>query len=249
MAPAHTAQAGYVMMSPCNYSKIGCSIIPHAEIKCQFNASNPVKLTYHPDGFAQFSSVKDGTIISGRDEAGNVKGVGLQTSPLSHPIMSGPVANICAWGLQDFLTHTGSLANTIVFDLETLECNKCSPLDANTFIVEIFTIPRPLLRLAKIINANQVVELPYVFNGTRRMFELRVIDIPDKNVFLGVLGMRRKTSFPSTSGWGMGGPGISRPDGTGFNLHALYPSPVGADRSKDLPSLDYCSDNSAWTSL
>lgn len=235
MAPDHAAKSGYVAKIPANYYKIGASWISIDEIACQFHAENPVKLSYHPDGFAQFSSVVNGTITSGRDSTGNIKGVGLMTSPLTNPIRSGPSAGIRVWGFQDFPDHSGSLGAAMLFDFSIIEATDLAS-DANTFNLEIFTLPRLLLRYTKVVDSNIVVEVPYTFKGVRRVFALRVIEIPDRNVFLGVLGTKLKTFFPSVSGWSIGGPGGYDVDGSTVCLHACYPKP---DSKLSIPQLDY----------
>jgi hypothetical protein len=57
-----------------------------------------VKLSHHPDGFVQFSG--DG-LISGKNEKGDSKGVGLYSWPLTKPPI-GPAFSISFWGVRDF---------------------------------------------------------------------------------------------------------------------------------------------------
>ena len=68
-----------------------------------FTTENRAKLSYHADGFAQFSSENPGTIISGRDpNTGEPKGLGIMARPFSNPGTSGPSVGISVWGLEDF---------------------------------------------------------------------------------------------------------------------------------------------------
>jgi hypothetical protein len=102
LTPYHQARSGFVGKIPVDYNKIGSFTIPKHDF-IGFTAEDRVKLSYHPDGFVQFSGEVQGKVISGRDPStGEPKGVGLLTQPLSNPILSGPSFGMTAWGAGRF---------------------------------------------------------------------------------------------------------------------------------------------------
>lgn len=241
MTPYHQARQGFVCKMPVDYSKTGSSTIKVQNMIQAFGASHRVKLSYHGDGFAQFSGEKAGTITSGREkEHGVIKGVGLLTNPLSKPIFTGPAVAICAWGLQDFQPHEGQTANSIVYDLPTIQLRDCGAVDANALLIEIFTLPRSERNSARKLGDYLAVKRSFPgHTGPVKTFDLTVIDIPDPNVFLGILASRVRSHFTSPSGWTMGGPGSTETRGRrvrSYVLNAVYPLPNGLE---NLPSLDY----------
>jgi len=105
LAPYHKARSGFLFKLPVESTTAltpGTWQAPWGEI-VGFTVEDRAKLTYHTDGFAQFSSELAGRIISGRDPStGAPKGLGLFTHPLANPIWSGPSASMTVWGLDDF---------------------------------------------------------------------------------------------------------------------------------------------------
>jgi hypothetical protein len=67
----------------------------------RYDANDRVKLSIHSDGFVQFSGENPGKILSGKEPTGEIKGLGIQTSPLNNPI-NGPTFGLQAWGLNEF---------------------------------------------------------------------------------------------------------------------------------------------------
>jgi hypothetical protein len=76
LAPYHKAKSGFLwkMPLPINVDEPGRHAVS-AKAGVAFTAKDRVKLSYHADGFAQFSSETVGRIISGIDpETGEPKG-------------------------------------------------------------------------------------------------------------------------------------------------------------------------------
>src|ERR1051326_3354577 len=114
VTPYHTARSGFLGKMPVDYNKIGPMKVPYDDI-VGFTAESRVKLSYHPDGFVQFSGEAQGTVISGRDsKSGEPKGIGLMSQPLTSPIRSGPTFGITAWGLQDFAALDAPQSDSVV---------------------------------------------------------------------------------------------------------------------------------------
>jgi hypothetical protein len=72
-----------------------------------------LKLSHHPDGFTQFSG--EG-IISGRDEYGRPKGIGIMSFALAQPPRTGPSFACAVLGLEDFASGDRGRADAVNFD-------------------------------------------------------------------------------------------------------------------------------------
>jgi hypothetical protein len=127
LTPYHRARKGFVGIMPVDYKKVGELHISDDDV-VRFSADEKVKLSYHTDGFAQFSGEVEGTIRSGRDPlTGQPKGVGLRTNPLSDPVRSGPSAGIVAWGLDDFDELEADDDTAVIFRPGDLYFRGCTP--------------------------------------------------------------------------------------------------------------------------
>lgn len=239
----HINATGHVLKSPINYSLVE-NAIALKDIGRKFTASTPVKLSYHPSGLAQFSAA-GGSIVSGTNEAGQIKGVGLYTHPLSRPITSGPAAAILAWGIEEFNIEQDTENGVMIFDVPSLECCDSPLEEVNAVKVNFFTIPKSQLQYATRDAGRRIFTNVYIHNRVRRAFDLRVIELPCKKIFLGVWAHRTKAQFNNvSSGWSMGGPGKSRPyTGEGYVLNAVYPSPFNDDSLNEMQSLEFSIDN------
>lgn len=86
LTPYHAARAGFLCRFPVDYSKRTMRVpVVGAEV-VSYSAANRVKLSFHEDGFVQFSGEVQGTILSGRDATGRPKGMGLMVNPLGEPL-------------------------------------------------------------------------------------------------------------------------------------------------------------------
>ena len=119
LAPYHTARKGYLAKIKIDYRKKYIEI-PRSEI-IEYSARDCVKLSFHKNGFVQFSGEQSGKIISGLDPlTGNLKGLGiLLENLLTNPIKSGPTFGVSVWGLSEFeKIRSAPSSNTIVFSEE-----------------------------------------------------------------------------------------------------------------------------------
>ena len=71
-----------------------------------------LKLSHHPDGYAQFSGAG---VISGKDEKGKPKGIGIQSWPLENP-PAGPAFTITLLGLEQFKSVETANKYDCIFD-------------------------------------------------------------------------------------------------------------------------------------
>src|SRR4051794_2401310 len=77
-------------------------MLPRRGLERTFKAKDlGVKLSYHADGFVQFSGENRQRIRSGI-ENGVPKGLGLITNPLVRPVQSGPSVGCMVCGYDDF---------------------------------------------------------------------------------------------------------------------------------------------------
>lgn len=96
-----------------------------------FTADDRVKLSYHVDGFAQFSSENPGKIISGRNpKTGEPRGLGLFTHPLSVPIVSGPSLGVTVRGLEEF-EKAEENEDLIILEPDDFYYRQSTPIAAN----------------------------------------------------------------------------------------------------------------------
>jgi hypothetical protein len=230
LAPYHKLRSGFLFKLPVDPTKAlspGPWFVPASDI-VSFTAGDRVKLSYHTDGFIQFSGENPGKIISGRDPAtGEPKGLGIMTHPLASPIWTGPSATVTAWGLDDFDTAEGSenARNTIVFEPDEIYHRSHMSEGATSWEIAIYPFPIhvvPPVRYAK--------GVPFVdttigcLNGAiASVVRMKVIHLPKEEVFLGVYVNAFRGYFPSPSGWVLGGAGSWGKDRPGHVLKGIYP--------------------------
>jgi hypothetical protein len=141
LTPYHHERKGFVAKVPVNYRQAGDFLIPRAHV-VGYSVNDRVKLSYHSDGFAQFSGEVQGKVISGRDpKTGEPKGIGLMTNPLEMPIRSGPTFGVALWGLHDFEELDPKTAPALVFEEEDFYYRACTPETANGWLIEVWVFP------------------------------------------------------------------------------------------------------------
>jgi hypothetical protein len=241
--PYHMVQGGYIGKVPVDYNRRGKYWVRYKDI-IGFNAENRVKLSYHPDGFVQFSGEFQGKIISGRDpNTGEPRGIGLMTQPLSDPIRTGPTFGVASWGLYDFEELSDS-DDAVIFEPEDMYYRDCKPTKTNGFLLEVFVFPKSYWSAVHKRNLEYILtmllpslEAPYA------SFEMKVLDLPNQDILLAGIMSCVTVTHPSKSGWTLGGPGQRDISGKGYVLSAWYPKP--AKLGLDSPSLDRSPDISS----
>lgn len=225
VTPYHLARSGFVGKVPRDYSKVGRTWVPHQDI-VGFTAESRVKLSYHPDGFVQFSGEVQGTVISGRDpQSGEPKGIGLMSNPLTSPIRSGPTFGITAWGLQDFAALDAPQSDDVVlFGPDDMYFRGTTPAEANALWLEVLAFPKRYWAGVRQRGRDYVLTMAFKdFAASRAAIDLKVIDLPGQDVLLAGFVSHQHVKFPSPSGWVLNGPGSRAIDGKGHSLIAFYP--------------------------
>jgi hypothetical protein len=234
-APYHAARQGMAMKIP--PMQTGSHEIA-GEDMAPFGASDRVKLSYHIDGFAQFSGEQGGTIRSGRDPAtGAPKGLGVLTRPLIDPIQSGPSAGCLVWGLDAFEPWRPKASeHQVIFASEEDYFTEPDPGDddqstsAAAHSISVFVFPTNLLREALEMGstpAEITLRLPMNIYNRDSVFRVKLARGSDVCT-LGLIANRLTVNFPTVSGFQLSGPG----DDSG-SLAAIYPSHAIEERSID----------------
>jgi hypothetical protein len=227
LVPYHKARSGFLYKMPFD-PKVdlgtGLRFVPYAEC-VGFVANDRVKLSYHTDGFAQFSGETPGKIISGRDpHTGEPKGLGLFTCPLTAPIRTGPSVGVTILGIDDF-DAVADGDDPLVFEPSDFYYRGTNLEDVNAWAVSIYVFPIGAMPPVRLKGGNAVLDValeglnpPWV-----SVVELKVVHLPAEKVSLGLLLNRFRFSGGPESGWKISGPGDWTVQKKGYVLMGSYP--------------------------
>lgn len=234
LTPYHRAQTGYLAKMP-----MPNGVGPHFRNWSEgitFTAESRVKLSYHADGFTQFSGEASSKIISGIDPAtGEPKGLGVRSNPLAKPTWSGAVSAITVFAIDEYLTTKDEVSGTIIYEPDECYYRSCSPCEADGWILTFHTFPKvpPLpVRFRNNIPFLRVASEGGLSSPLHYIVEYRLIDLPGA-VVLGLNLNRLITKGECKSGWILSGPsevgvevGAIR-----YTLMAVYPRLEGLTAS------------------
>jgi hypothetical protein len=215
-APYHKARSGSLMKVP-QTTKTG-KLELSVENIVPFSASDRVKLSYHRDGFVQFSGENSQKIRSGRDPvSGEPRGLGLFSHPLDRSIQTGPSVGCSVWGVGEFeewRPRSGEYgvvfddANDGDFYVET--ANPDDELASTTHGFHISAFPIPARLVTEAVGpweTGDTTELIFPMNIYNRRKPLPVkLVLASPNCALAMIAMRQRFGFPG-SGFQLGGPG------------------------------------------
>lgn len=99
-SPYHQAKEAVLFKHTVNYalSEMMLSDAEAIDLASATDDEKRIKLSHHPDGLVQFSGQG---IVSGKDSAGNIRGIGVMSWPLNNPIQ-GPAFGLTLFGLNHF---------------------------------------------------------------------------------------------------------------------------------------------------
>jgi hypothetical protein len=225
LTPYHQAQSGYLAKMPMPVG-VGPHFINWSE-GVTFTAENRVKLSYHADGFAQFSGETSSKIISGIDHVtGKPKGLAVRSNPLAKPTWSGAVVSITVWGIEEYLTCKERDRGMTIYEPEECYYRSCSPDEADGWVLTFHTFSKrpPLpIRFRNRIPFLQVQAENSPSNPLGFIVEYRVIDLPGP-VILGLNLNRVVAKVIPKSGWVLNGPSdAGANDKIRYGLTAIYP--------------------------
>lgn len=239
LAPYHAAKQGFVTKTMVDYSKTEHQV--RVETTESFSAGDRVKLSYHPDGFVQFSGERAGKIISGRDAVtGEPKGLGFMTNPLNSPVLPGPSFGISFWGLDDFRVQKGKPhGDLITFEEDDFVYEHCDESTWGSYGISFFIFSLYFQPYVRKTGPKQF-ELDLWLNQFMRdgaAFNLKVVRLGQQPWFLGAAAFRRPPMVSDggpSSGWIMGSPGALTNTSVKPVMHARYPDAgLKTERSLD----------------
>mgnify|MGYP001158983328 CR=1 FL=1 len=235
LLPYHPAKEGVLGKFLFDYRNRN-TIIGYDSMK-KFRVDNQVKLSFHSDGFVQFSGSH---IKSGRKRNGKPKGLGIFIDPLSKVIKTGPTFGLTLWGIDQFLEYRDSTCKKtdIVFKEDQYDYRDCNSQDYSGYLIEGFFLNK------KYVNVLKQDDNVFVFKGSNTMFEdprktfiVRVIPYFDDEFIIGLIVSRGKTNMLQSSGYVLMGPSQKVNEYHGHELAAFYPPPNGKFPRKHL---NYC---------
>jgi hypothetical protein len=225
LTPYHRARSGFLFKHLMDLQAGGIRKIP-LDACVGFTAEDRVKLTYHLDGFAQFSGENRGKIISGRDpKTREAKGLGLLTHPLRTPIVSGSSVGVTAWGIEEFETAEEG-EELIIFEPSEFYYRMSTPKDANVWHLSIYAFPVDAVPPVRFEGGQAVMQFGlnrFSAGVPGSIVELKTIYLKEERVHLGLYVERFIAEFPVKSGWILHGPGNYTTSQSGYVLQAVYP--------------------------
>lgn len=195
----------------------------------QYTSENRVKLSYHHDGFVQFSGEFQGTVISGRDQnTGEPKGLGIISAPLNVPITTGPSVALSVWHLDGFKEfNRNKNKNAIIFN-DPEDTYAVPEINFNTYLLEFFVFTRQAQAAITQDGDKQQITMahPFYREEKNKLFNFRVIpDTEGKNDYLLCMIIRKVESDYAKfnkSGFSLHSPSQIK-DGKAIYLMAVYP--------------------------
>ena len=197
--PYHSSGKACLLKMTVNYDAGTRYLVSPAEILDMGSLDDRrIKLSHHPDGFVQFSG--DG-VLSGRNEDGSVKGMGVLSSPLDF-IFDGPSFSYCIQDLGDLERIEEPQPKSLVLDVAdyyNIEKTNSITVEAHYFV--------PMWRrfIRHDHRGHPVIRISH---PCRAVLELRVFAAPVECDFPGFLGFelyRHQLGLPN-NGYSFGGP-------------------------------------------
>jgi len=243
MVPYHTAKQGLLLKHSLRYDH------PIGRVPLQtaipFTATDRVKLSIHLDGFVQFSGEDTKRILSGRDpETGEPKGIGLVFDHSIDDIRSGPLFGITIWGTDHFAHQKKPNGSCLEFCSDDVYSDR--PLlccgEQVAYVLEFFIFPNSILRYERRSGPRgDFVRLLLPRSDTLLIYrhDLRIIDLPGQDHFLGCLVSRISVTERSPSGYQMSGPSFAPAGSDDFvTIRAFYPGPDFGPDGPETQSID-----------
>jgi hypothetical protein len=225
LMPYHKAKSGFLYKHCTNLLPLGVSVLNWDEC-VGFTAEDRVKLTYHLDGFAQFSSEVQGKIISGRDpKTGEPKGLGIYARALQFPPMTGPSVGVQVWGIEEFETADDE-QDLMIFEPDDVYYRNSTPQTANSWTLCIYAFPIggvPPLQFEGDQGIMWYQPHPITAGVPGAVVKMKAIYLAAERIYLGLYVERFVMDVPVQSGWFLNGPGNYTQYQSGDVLHATYP--------------------------
>jgi hypothetical protein len=234
--PYHPAKNGWIYELPLDYAKTKFTV-PLSAGK-HYTVSDVAKLSFHMNGFVQFSRGGGKPIVSGFNPNLNlIKGAGLR-APDPVRVSMGPLFGVQIYGIENFDQCTTKPVE--MFELGELWYRAGEATENDTaFNVEVFMLPNDLLGAARAVNSKRMLRSKLPFKS-QIWFEhdIRVVEMPRLPFFLGVIVSRIPADAGLSSGYKIMGPGCGGPGEAKKCIVAQYPCPEMVS-TLNPTSLDY----------
>ncbi len=191
------------------------------------------KLSHHPDGFCQFSGRN---IVSGKDDAGKPKGIGVFTRPLPQIMPgAGPRFGMAVQGIEVFDRQEKARANDITFVYDELNA---TPEMVGLTLEGYYFQPDHRRFVRTLADGSKSIS---IVHPSGAVLPLRVLLSPDDCKLPGFLGLElfaARTAFPEPA-FTLNGPGEnSRTDERGHRIAdviiSLFPGPKSVACQRDI---------------
>jgi len=225
--PYHSARHGMVMEMPIDYGKTHY-VAPISDGNT-FTVEDTVKLSFHLDGFVQFSQGGQKPIVSGYNaELAQIKGVGLK-APDAVNVSTGPLFGIILQDLSQFRAKKSEIAD-VFSPSDMWHHPRFSTADDTAYSLEAFMFPNSLLPNVLSIQGKRIFKSLLPFTSSFGFpFDLRVVELPHQPIFLGFILSHIRPDGTNTSGYKISGPGCRSSNGQMNGIFAWYPRPYFAD--------------------
>lgn len=205
--PYHSAHKGLFFKYTANYTQSiqsAYGFSPMTEIGV--SDETIIKLSHHPDGFVQFSGKG---LISGKDANGNIKGIGVMSWPLTHPV-PGPAFTIRVWGMEDF--EKDEVMSRSSQDIQTEEGAiggeeyaldfKAKGTQADIVMIEGHYFHPGARRFVQTLAVDQ--QIIFIVHPSGIIMPLRVLMAPNSCAIPGFIGLamwgeHKRDDFPETN--------------------------------------------------
>jgi len=193
-SPYHPSKEAMLAVVTVNYalSEMEISLEEAIDLASVDDDERRLKLSHHPDGFVQFSGQG---ILSGKDTAGNIRGIGVMSWPLDEPVR-GPAFGLSMFGLEHFERANKIKDTPLIFK----DAEISSMPGPNRFALEGYYLPalwRRFIREKE--DGSKTISL---IHPTGAVLELKVIFPPEQCARQNFIGLElyTDTAGPESEG-------------------------------------------------
>jgi len=191
-SPYHPAQRALVFMVTVNYAQpeIEIPLGDALDVAAAEDDNKRIKLSHHPDGFLQFSG--EG-IISGKDDEGRIRGLGVMSWPLDSPTR-GPSFGATIFGVDQFEQAGKPTKDSLIFKQAELP----ELPEATSLTLEGYYLPPLWRRFVRI--TPEGIPVISISHPAGTVLDLKVILASGKCTLPGLIGLEVYPSFGSLEG-------------------------------------------------
>jgi hypothetical protein len=200
-SPYHPTTQAHLFKATVNYARDQMTI-PVSELidSAAFDDDEGrLKFSHHPDGFVQFSGTG---VLSGKDDAGNIRSMGVMSWPLEAPAR-GPAFAVAMIGIEKFEQLQTLKGDRCTFTHREV----CSVPDPVLFVLEGHYFPPLWRRFVRTSHKGEPIIT--VVHQTRASLSLKVLLPPVTAKFQGFIGIELYTyplEEPDEAGFFISGP-------------------------------------------